>query len=348
MSLSITESAEPLASWTPLARERGLFYHHPRWITLLCQAYGYPLTCLTAEEQGTIAGVLPLAEVPGLLGSRRLVSLPFSYAAGPLARDSEVAARLVERARHLAEERRVRRLEIKQRDPLTAAPPSGLVRVQHYSSYLLDTNGGEAKVWERFHASSTRRGIRKAEKEGVAVARGSSESDWLEMARLEEETAHRHGVPAPPRSFFLGACRTLQQDGLSDLYLARLPGGGVAAGIVIWKGVREWIYAYGASRPESLPFRPNHLLLWTAIKDAIAAGVKFDFGRAAPEQEGLVEFKLRWGGQPMPLSYDYWPSAGGLNVADRSRGPLALAAWIWSHLPARVTRSGSFLYRYLG
>jgi hypothetical protein len=276
------------------------------------------------------------------------VSLPFSYAAGPLAVDPGTALALVQRAREIAEERGIGRLEIKQRDPSLAQPPAGFVRVQHYSSYLLETGGGESAVWERFHAGSTRRGIRKAEKEGVAVTQASSEAEWLEMARLEEETAHRHGVPAPPRSFFLGPCRQLQQDGLADLYLARLRGGGIAAGIVVWKGPREWIYAYGASRPESLPFRPNHMLLWTAVKGAIAAGVRFDFGRAAPEQEGLVEFKVRWGGQPVPLSYDYWPSAGGLNVADRSRGPLALAARVWSRLPAGLVRRGSFLYRYLG
>ena len=348
MSLTISESSSPDSSWGGLARERGLFYHQPRWISLLAEAYSYPLICLTAREDGRTVGFLAVAEVPALLGPRRLVSLPFSYAAGPLAENAEIADQLIQRVREMAEARRVGRLEIKQREPLSAVPPAGLVRIQHYSSYILDTEGGEAAVMERLHPSSTRRGIRKAEKEGVSVARGSSEAEWLVMARLEEETAHRHGVPAPPRRFFLGACRALQQDGLADLYLARLRGGDVAAGIVIWKGPREWIYAYGASRPESLPFRPNHRLLWTAIQDAIASSVKFDFGRAAPEQHGLVEFKLRWGGQPVPLSYDYWPSAGGLNVADRSRGPLALAARLWSRLPARVTRGGSFLYRYLG
>jgi hypothetical protein len=348
MSLSITESAEPPASWTALARERGLFYHHPLWVTLLGRTYSFPLACLTAEEHGRVVGALALAQVPGLFGPRRLVSLPFSYAAGPVAETGEAASRLVAHARELAEDRRVRRLEIKQREPLNPETPPGLVRVQHYSAYVLDTTGGEAKVWESFHPGSTRRGIRKAEKEGVVVTRGATEQDWLEMARLEEATAHRHGVPAPPRGFFLGPCRTLQQEGLADLYLARLKEGSVAAGIVIWKGAREWIYAYGASRPESLAARPNHLLLWTAVQDAMASRVNFNFGRAAPEQEGLVEFKRRWGGHPVPLSYDYWPSAGGLNVADRSRGRLALAARLWSRLPARVTRAGSFLYRYLG
>jgi hypothetical protein len=347
MSLVIRESGAPPESWEGLARQHGLFYHHPLWVTTLAQAFGYRLTCLTAEGETGSLGALALAEVPGLIGRARLVSLPFSYAAGPVSVSADIAVRLVEKAAALANERGVARLEIKQRTP-EYGPPAGLVRVQHYSAYVLETAGGETAVWEQLHAGSTRRGIRKAEKDGVTVVRGEGEGDWLAMARLEEETAHRHGVPAPPRSFFLGACRLLQDAGLADLYLARLRGGGLAAGIVLWKGVREWIYAFGASRPESLPFRPNHLLLWTAVKAAIAAGVRFDFGRAAPEQTGLVEFKRRWGGQPVPLSYDYWPRAGGLNVADRSRGPLALAARLWSHLPAGLARRGAFLYRYLG
>ncbi len=348
MSLSITRSTEPPESWATLARERGRFYHHPLWVTLLARTYRYPLHCLTAMREGHAVGALALAEVPGILGRRRLVSLPFSYAAGPVA-ESEAAERLlVHSAREVAESGRVARLEIKQRAPLAPEPAGGLQRVQHYSTYLLDTSGGESRVWERFHAGSTRRGIRKAEKEGVQVVRGTSAEDWLIMARLEEETAHRHGVPAPPRRFFLEACPALQAAGLADLYLARLATGATAAGIVVWKGPREWIYAYGASRPETLPSRPNHILLWTAIKDAMQAEVWFDFGRAAPEQQGLVEFKLRWGGQPVPLSYDYWPRPGGLNVADRSTGGLALAAGLWSRLPARLTGAGSFLYRYLG
>jgi hypothetical protein len=347
MSLSIARTAEPPESWAALARARGLFYHHPEWVKHLARTWSYPIHCFTATREENVVGALAIAEVPGLFGPRRMVSLPFSYAAGPVALDGAVAAELVAAALDFAKERKIRRLEIKQR-AAPEPPLAGMVRTQRYSTFLLDTAGGEAAVWERLHGGSTRRGIRKAEKEGVVVVRGSSEAEWTAMGRLEEDTAHRHGVPAPPRSFFSGPCRRLQNAGLADLYLARLKNNELAAGIVIWKGGREWIYAYGASRPETLASRPNHLLLWTAVKDAITAEVGFDLGRAAPEQEGLVEFKRRWGGQPVPLSYDYWPDASGLNVADRSQGSLALAARVWSRLPAGVTRAGSFLYRYLG
>jgi hypothetical protein len=90
------------------------------------------------------------------------------------------------------------------------------------------------------------------------------------------------------------------------------------------------------------------VLLWTAIQDAIAAGRKFDLGRVAPEQKGLLEFKRRWGGHPIPLAYDYWPEPGGLNLAARDRGLMAVAATVWARLPAGLTRLGARLYRYLG
>jgi hypothetical protein len=168
------------------------------------------------------------------------------------------------------------------------------------------------------------------------------------MARLQERSARTHGVPPPPRRFFITACRSLQERGLADLWLARLRDGRLAAGAVIWKGAREWIYGFGAADPRTLEFRPNHVMLWTVLRQARAAGVEFDLGRAAPEQAGLVEFKRRWGGRPVPLTYDYWPDARGLNAARRDRGPLALAARAWSLLPVPVTRLGAGLYRYLG
>lgn len=348
MSLSIVQSAEPPDSWSRLAIERGLFYHQPAWMRTVGESFRFPLVCLTALDGGAVAGQLALAQVPGLLGPRRLVSLPFSYAAGPLAVSDEAIAALMAAAKELAGSRRFRRLEIKRRGA-AGEPSSGFVRHQHYSTYLLPIDSGEKAVWAKLHQSSTQRGIRKAEKEGVTVTRGGKEA-WIAMAHLEEDTARRHGLPAPPRSFFQDACSRLQDQGLAEVYLARAGNQEEpAAGIVIWKGPREWIYAFGASRPDALAARPNHLLLWTAIQDAMKAGMTgFDFGRAAPEQEGLVEFKQRWGGQPIPLAYDYWPSAGGLNVADRSRGVLALAARVWSALPGPITRMGSFLYRYLG
>jgi hypothetical protein len=345
-SLTISRTPEPPDDWGAFATANGSFYHRPEWPECLRRSFDLPVEYFSARENGQLRGLLAVAQVPALLGRKRLVSLPFSYAAGPLALDQSTAWDLNETVRERARELGIRRVEIKSRGEHQPAP--GFLRTAHYSTYEVPTGGGEAALWKRLHPSSTQRSIRKGEKSGLIVRQGEAASDWLLMAQLEERTAHSHGLPAPPRHFFVEGCRTLQAAGLSALYLAFTSDQTPAAAITLWKGPRSWIYAFGASDPAHLEFRPNHVLIWSAMKDAAAAGCDFDLGRAAPEQEGLVEFKRRWGGQALPLAYDYWPEPGGLNVARRDRGSIAAMAAVWSRLPASVARLGSGLYRYLG
>ena len=345
-SLTISRTAEPPEDWRAFAAAHGTFYHQPEWALCLGDIYRLRIDYYSARREGKLCGLLAVAEIPPLLGPRRFVSLPFSYAAGPLAQDAATAAALSEAVLERARERGVRRIELKSKGEYPA--PAGFQRAFRYATYEIPTDQGESAVWQQLHASSTQRSIKKGLKAGVVVRRGETAEDWLLMAELEERTAHGHGLPAPPRRFFVEGCRQLQSAGLAQVYLAftstRVP----AAAITIWKGPRSWIYAFGASDPAQLEQRPNHVLLWTAIQDAIASERRFDMGRAAPEQAGLVEFKRRWGGQAIPLAYDYWPTPAGLNIAARDRGSLAAVAAIWSRLPAGIARLGSGLYRYLG
>ena len=347
MSVSVAALPEPPAAWAPLVRRIGSFYHEPAWIAGLRDAFGFRVHHLVAERDGALVGVLPLAEVRGLAGKRRLVSLPFSYCAGPVAVDEETAHALATAAVDLARDRGATRVEVKHVPGSPWSAATGFERTSHYATYRVDMSGDERTLFKRLHQSATQRGIRKSEKEGVVVQRGG-DGAWEAMAALQARTSHRLGLPAPPDEFFTRTCRSLERDGLADVYVARLADGRLAAAITLWKGTREWIYAFGASAPETLEHRPNHALLWQAMRDAHAAGVTFDLGRAALEQQGLVQFKERWGGIAVPLAYDYWPEAGGLNVAARDRGPIAIVNRVWSALPFAIARRGSFLYRYLG
>jgi len=347
-SPAITRYADEPPGWSDLARAIGTFYHDPRWIREIATCFGYRVHWLAAGAGGAMAGGLALAEVPALLGRGRLVSFPFSFIAGPIARDIGVARALASAARELAAQRGLKRVEIKQLGAV-GMPADEFVRSTRYTTYRVPTAGGEEAVWKRLHVTSTQQRIRKGQKAGVTVVDGRTVEDWSAMARLEERVQQAFGVPAPPRRFFIDSCRRLQDAGLAELYLARVPDGRVAAGFVMFKGPREWVYAFSASDLRFVrEFRPTHVLLWEGLRRAAAAGVVVDLGRTAPEQASLAEFKLRWGAEAVPLAYDYWPNAGGLQQARRDRGVLALAARLWSWLPAPVARLGSGLYRYLG
>ncbi|HWA15080.1 MAG TPA: GNAT family N-acetyltransferase [Gemmatimonadales bacterium] len=348
MSLTVSRSTSEPEGWQALAQRHGNFYHDARWIRGIARCFDYRTHWITAAEGDQLVGGLALAEVPKLTGGRRLVSYPFSFIAGPMAAHDAAAKAVAEAARDIMRERNATRVEIKTLGP-GGAVPDGFTRSTRYSTYRISPEGGEPAVWKRLDRTSVQQRIRKGEKAGVQVVMGTTEADWLAMAQLEERVQQGHGVPAPPRRLFTGLLRELQGRGLVDLYLARVPDGRIAAGFVMYKGPRDWIYAFSASDPVFVKeYRPTHVLLWAGLKGAVAANVILDLGRTAPEQASLAEFKSRWGSTVETLVYDYFPTAGGLTTARRDTGTLALAAKVWSRLPASVARLGSGLYRYLG
>jgi CelD/BcsL family acetyltransferase involved in cellulose biosynthesis len=105
-------------------------------------------------------------------------------------------------------------------------------------------------------------------------------------------------------------------------------------------------YKYGASDSAALDVRPNHALFAQAIRDACLEGNHtFDFGRTDFEDQGLRDFKAKWGGVEAPLVYSA--------LGDSSRKPAAaddsagLRRAVLRRAPAWVGRAaGELLYRY--
>lgn len=89
------------------------------------------------------------------------------------------------------------------------------------------------------------------------------------------------------------------------------------------------------------------LLLWIAISWACANGFHWmDMGRTDNEDEGLRNFKLRWGAEESPLVYSELPA----NAPRQSGSRLApLMKGVITHSPAIVGKLiGELLYRHFG
>jgi CelD/BcsL family acetyltransferase involved in cellulose biosynthesis len=77
------------------SREASIF-HHPRWLALLADCYGWELRApVLAADDGELTAGLPLARVQSRLTGKRLVALPFSDLCAPLG-DRAALAPLVE------------------------------------------------------------------------------------------------------------------------------------------------------------------------------------------------------------------------------------------------------------
>jgi len=109
-------------------------------------------------------------------------------------------------------------------------------------------------------------------------------------------------------------------------------------------------YAYGACDERYLHLAPNNLLMWTAIAWSCEQGYQtFDMGRTAYANEGLMEFKRRWGDVKEPLPYNYYTQVTGLSTTPENSWRFCLLTTCWRQLPLQVAGPlGGYIYKHLG
>jgi lipid II:glycine glycyltransferase (peptidoglycan interpeptide bridge formation enzyme) len=146
---------------------------------------------------------------------------------------------------------------------------------------------------------------------------------------LTKETNARDGNSSHAKSYYLDLIQRSAQNyeqnidsPLVTLYIAEHEGDEIASIMTLFSK-DEAIYLYGASSNKKRNFMPNHLLQWTAIKDAKSYGSKcYDFYGMSPEgkdekhpMHGLYMFKSNFGGQnihrigswDVPVKFIYYP-----------------------------------------
>lgn len=318
-------------------------FHHPDWTRLVADCYGFRAFALVVSDvTGAIRAGLPLVEVRHLRGGPRWVSLPYTDYCPLLAAQGEQEEQLIAALRRSSRAAGVRRVEI--RAPIADGAAAGPRALRHVLALARDP----AAVYTGFHRSQVQRNIRRAEREGLTVRRGTSPDDLVDtFYRLHLRTRRRQGVPVQPRRFFRLLWDNTIATGLGSLLIVEAGTQPIAAAVFLtWN--ETVIYKFGASDESSWSLRPNHLLFWHAIRAACEQGCRwFDFGRTDIGQEGLRNFKLSWGAVEEPLFYgmvggapESPPSADGM--ATRVLGPVI------RHGPLLLCRAvGETLYRYV-
>jgi FemAB-related protein (PEP-CTERM system-associated) len=326
------------------------FYYQVAWLDLITRLYGYTLVPLvTRDTAGEVTGYLPLFLMRSPLTGRRAVSLPFSDCCPPLATDAASATALIDQAIELARRERVRYLELRAGPSAVAAMRDDFVASNLYVRWVVDVSAGEDALWRGLR-SPVQRQVKKARKQGVQVRAASSRADMDTYYHLHLRTrSGKHGMPAQPRSYFLGLWDTFGASGAVRVLLAEHEGQPIAGMVLLVSGntVR---YAYGASREEYLHLGPNNLLMWEALTWAAGQGcARLDLGRTASDNRGLMEFKRGWGAVEEPLPYYYWPRVAGLATTEEQSWKFRLLTNVWRRLPLAVAGPlGGALYRHLG
>lgn len=189
------------------------------------------------------------------------------------------------------------------------------VDIQPPDSTLVDLTRTEEEILEKMH-QKWRYNIRLSERKGVKINRYLGNDINLstkidKFYELTKETNARDGNSSHAKSYYLDLIKSsAEQIALGkdvpviSLYIAEHEGDEIASIMTLFSH-DEAIYLYGASSNNKRNLMPNHLLQWTAMRDAKAYGSKFyDMYGMPPEgkdehhpMHGLYMFKANFGGK---------------------------------------------------
>jgi len=345
-SISI-DIIDPIESpdWLPfIARhEIATIFHHPAWLRVLRDNYNMRAFALAWKRGGKeIVGAIPFCEVRTFAGRKRWVSLPFSdhceVLSTSLKEIDDALAGLIK----MSQAENVNEIEMRSSGVPTIAEFTTISdSVLHCIKLIENTKS----IFESFKKTQVQQPIAKAIRDGLVAEVADSWSAVEEFYRLHLMTRRKLGVPIQPKGFFKSLHAELVSKGLGYIVLVRRGKKCIGGGLFCGFGP-TLTYKFGASDESELVHRPNNLVIWTAMQEAIRRGFrKFDFGKTEIAHEGLRKFKSGWGTIESPLYYSYYPAAphGKLMKNIRER----IVAPVIRHSPEFVCRlTGELLYKY--
>lgn len=307
------------------------FHCDPRWAFALAEGSCQRPFVLAAKMADCCVGVLPLVLVRSVLFGKFLVSLPYADTAGVVAQDEIIAAMLIDRAVQLADELRVRHLELRHQSE--REHPALTRKTTHKAQMRLDLSAGADAVWAQLK-SEVRTQIRKAQKQELRVEWGRHDvfDDFYDVFA---ENMRDLGTPVYGRRHFTSLLDHFADE--TEFCIVRREDRPIAAALAVHgPGMTEApsVSALRAFRSTAA----NTLLYWHLIQRAVERGQKvFDFGRSTVDGSTFV-FKKKWGAQPVPTVWQYYVRKGNPADVRPEGGRFRLAIRLWRWLPVRLTR----------
>ena len=335
---AMTPWGEGLPIWrTALGRLPGAsFYHSETWIDAIATAYKLKLEVATLQRQGQLRAAAVFARSKKLF-STRLVSLPFSDSAVPLATDDESRAELL--------------CEVIDSYPNASIEVRGIAgpqpwqNVECFAQWSLDATRPFDQVRKDF-GRTVKNGINRATRDEIAVECGLEPSHLARFFDLQLVTRRRLGVPPQPYRFFETVREHFCRGGNIEIWLASLNGRDHAA-IVLLRAGNQLCVKWSARAENSHP-SAVHFLSVKMVEAHAGNGETFDFGRCDTRNVGLARSKADLGCVSRPAPYAFYPKAPANISSEVLSGSAKTLSSIWKRMPLPATRVlGNVIYRFM-
>ncbi|MEJ5377795.1 MAG: GNAT family N-acetyltransferase [bacterium] len=329
---------EELLSATPEAS----FFHSSAWASVLRETYGFRPRYLATMQDGHFGLLMPLMHVRNAFTGNKGVGLPFTDECMPLLNESRHKEALMESLICLGRRLGWKSVEWRGGQGLLG----GAVPALKYLGHWVDLAQGEERLLGSFR-DSTRRNVKKAQREGVEARVEKSGQAMRVFYGLQCLIRKKHGLPPQPLGFFLKLWEHAVSRDKGFLVLAYHRGTVVSGAVFLHLGPRA-IFKYGASAQAAEPLRANNLVMWEGMRECMRRGCStLSLGRTHPGNTGLLQFKRGWASLEAPIDYYRYDlkTKAFTRLSSRETG---WHSFILSRFPLPVLRLlGSVLYPYM-
>ena len=272
------------------------FFHRAGWSEVIERAFRHRTYFLYAEQDGRIAGVLPLGHVKSRLFGNALISTPFCVYGGVLAESEAARGALTQAAVDLAHELGVDYLEMRNR---VSREPSWRTR-ELYVTFRKRIDA-DAETNLRAIPRKQRAMVRK----GIAAdLRGEIDADIGRFYEGFAESVRNLGTPVLPRRYFQLLKDVFGED-CEILTVTR--SGRLVASVMSFYFRDEVLPYYAGGTASARALKGNDFMYWDLMCRAANRGCRvFDYGRSK-KGAGSYDFKRNWGFEPEPLYYECLP-----------------------------------------
>lgn len=283
------------------------YSHLLEWGEGLAATYSLPIFRLAAVNTATnrITGVLPLMLFAPPEQEVRLISLPYTDAAGMLTDELESSYKLLAAALHLADKLGANHLELRQDGTLHtffAGYQAG--ETWSYTSHDFKTGlrrpvpPSVAALWSAL-SPKVRNQVRKARRCG-AVAKTGGRELLPDFYAVFSENMRDLGSPVHDLNLFKNLLeKESLQAAVIVIYLLEKP----AAASCVFLHNETVFNPWASSLRSYRPSCPNMLLYWSMLEYAVEHRCRwFDFGRSTPNAP-TYRFKVQWGAERELLSW---------------------------------------------
>lgn len=321
------------------------FFHRTEWLSVLHDTYGFTPLAFTARVGDETTAALPMMEVNSVWTGRRGVSLPFTDECEPISSEDYSLRSVFDAALAYGRSRNWKYIECRGDHAASGLPGKPAPSLTFFTHHL-DLDSSSPQIFGHFE-SSVRRAIRKAEKAGLKIDISRNIDAVRTFYELHCQTRKRHGLPPQPFQFFLNIHRHVLSQNLGMVITAYHNQEPIAAAM-FFQSEREAIYKFGASSATEQEFRPNNLVMWSAIQHYVALGKRvLKFGRTSLMNEGLRRFKLGWGSQEGQQHYYKYDLKQNRFVVD-SDDTVGWHTRVFRAMPLWLSRlAGAALYRHI-